>query len=62
MLCKYILVLVTLVSPTEHYVTPLTDADSVEDCYQKSILVDQDIKRDSNQEMLCIRTACEYRL
>jgi len=62
MLCKYVLLLVTLITPTEYYITPMTDADSMEECHQKSILVDQNIDRKINQEMLCVKMDCEYGL
>ena len=52
---EWMLVLVTAVTPTDYSVVTLTDAQTMSACYYKSTLVDMDITRDANQEMLCIK-------
>mgnify|MGYP007073376252 FL=1 len=49
------LVLVTAVTPTDYSVVALTDAETMSECYYKSTLVDMDVVREENQEMLCIK-------
>ena len=55
----WVVVMVTAVSPFNYNVSPLTDADTIEQCHQKSVQIDRDIKRDDNQEMLCIKVDWE---
>ena len=55
----WVVVMVTAVSPFNYNVSPLTDADTIEQCHQKAVQIDRDIKRDDNQELLCIKVDWE---
>ena len=52
---EWMLVLVTAITPTDYDVVALADARSMSECYYKSTLVDMDVTREQNQEMLCIK-------
>jgi Mrp family chromosome partitioning ATPase len=58
---EWMLVLVTAVTPTDYSVVALTDAQSMSECYYKSTLVDMDVTREENQEMLCIKLNLQER-
>tara|TARA_A100001515_G_scaffold41547_1_gene32704 strand:+ start:3681 stop:3857 length:177 start_codon:yes stop_codon:yes gene_type:complete len=51
----WVVILVTAVSPFQYTVSPLIDADTLEKCHSKAIKIEQDIERQDNQEMMCIR-------
>tara|TARA_R100001510_G_C7597650_1_gene165238 strand:- start:207 stop:386 length:180 start_codon:yes stop_codon:yes gene_type:complete len=55
----WVVILVTAVSPFNYTVTPLIDADTVEQCHQKAVNIDHKIEREENQEMVCIRVEWE---
>jgi len=55
----WVVILVTAVSPFNYTVSPLTDADTEEDCHRKAVYIEQDIIRQDNQEMMCIRVDYE---
>ena len=55
----WVVILVTAVSPFNYYVSPLTDADTQEQCHRKAVMIEHDIKREDNQEMMCIRVDYE---
>ena len=52
---EWMLVLVTAVTPTEYNVVALSPAETIEECYQRSVYMDADIERTDSQEMLCIK-------
>jgi len=55
----WVVILVTAVSPFQYNVSPLIDADTLEQCHQKAVKIDRDIKREDNQQMVCIRVDFE---
>ena len=55
----WVVILVTAVSPFNYTVSPLTDADTQAECHRKAVFVEQDIIRQDNQEMMCIRVDYE---
>lgn len=55
----WVVILVTAVSPFNYNVSPLTDADTLEQCHQKAVYIEHDIQRDDNQEMMCIKVYYE---
>ena len=55
----WVVILVTAVSPFQYTVSPLIDADTLEKCHSKAIKIEQDIERQDNQEMMCIRVDYE---
>ena len=55
----WVVILVTAVSPFHYNVSPLIDADTQEQCHQKATVIDKNIQREENQEMMCIRVDYE---
>ena len=55
----WVVILVTAVSPFQYNVSPLTDADTLEQCHSKAVRIENDIVRQENQEMMCIRVDYE---
>jgi len=55
----WVVILVTAVSPFNYTESPLNDADTEEDCHRKAVYIEQDIIRQDNQEMMCIRVDYE---
>jgi len=55
----WVVILVTAMSPFNYTVSPLTDADTLEQCHSKAVRIDHDIVRQDNQEMMCIRVDYE---
>ena len=51
----WVVIMVTAVSPFQYTVSPLIDADTLEKCHSKAMKIEQDIERQDNQEMMCIR-------
>jgi len=55
----WVVILVTAISPFHYTVSPLIDAESLEQCHSKAVRIEQDIMRQDNQEMMCIRVDYE---
>jgi hypothetical protein len=55
----WVVILVTAVSPFHYNVSPLIDADTQEQCHRKAVMIEQDIQREDNQEMICIQVKYE---
>ena len=55
----WVVILVTAVSPFNYNVSPLIDADTQEQCHSKAVQIEDDILREDNQAMMCIRVTYE---
>ena len=55
----WMLVLITAEGPFDFRVTPLFDAPDADQCHFHAYLIDEDIERQANQELLCIQVG-EY--
>jgi len=53
------LVLITAEGPFDYGVLPLFDAPDADQCHFHAYLIDADIERQANQELLCIQVG-EY--
>ena len=51
----WVVILVTAVSPFTYNVSPLIEADTLEKCHEKASKIERNMKRQDNQEMMCIR-------
>ena len=51
------LVLITAEGPFDYTVVPLFDAPDADQCHFHAYLIDADIERQANQELLCIQVS-----
>lgn len=55
----WVVILVTAISPFNYIVSPLIDADTEEQCHRKAVQIEEDIQREDNTAMMCIRVTYE---
>lgn len=53
----WMLVLITAKGPFDYSVVPLFDAPDADQCHFHAYLIDADIQREDNQELLCIQVS-----
>ena len=53
----WMLVLITAQGPFDYSVIPLFDAPDADQCHFHAYLIDADIERQANQELLCIQVS-----
>jgi len=53
----WMLVLITAEGPFDYTVVPLFDAPDADQCHFHAYLIDADIERQANQELLCIQVS-----
>ena len=53
----WMLVLITAEGPFDYSVVPLFDAPDADQCHFHAYLIDADIERQANQELLCIQVS-----